>query len=76
MITKQEIKIIEKAVHDLGEHFDCVQVLVSRTTENNTERYFQGSGNHFGRLGMAQKFLEYDNQATQAEMIKDKLRES
>lgn len=73
MITDQEQLIIAKAVHDLGEFFSEVQILVSRISPEGTERYFLGEGNWFARKGMAQSFLDNDNQLESARKIANEL---
>ncbi len=53
-------KIIEKALHDLGEHFDAVQILSTFVEEGVTMRCFQGTGNFYARQGMAHEFINTD----------------
>ena len=55
MITKAEI--VKKALHDLGEHFESVQILATTVSEGQTLRSFSGCGNWYARLGMAHEFI-------------------
>lgn len=76
MISSQDRKIVENALKVLIEHFDSVQILVSRMAPQNegTERCFLGGGNWFARKGMAQDFLDYDQQFESARQIADQLK--
>lgn len=58
--TKTEI--IDRAVNDLLEHFDAVQILVSWPNEkgNGTNYCYRGGGNIFARQGMAHDFIARD----------------
>lgn len=77
MITEQETRVVDLALHNLFEHFDQVQILVSRVAEEGgTERYFLGAGNWYARKGMAQAFLDRDNQLESASEIAKKLKDS
>lgn len=75
MITKEDQERVQKAIETLSEYFDCVQLLCCREVGNfgGTERIFVGRGNWFGRKGMCQEFLDYDNQIETANAIASKL---
>lgn len=61
---------IDRLTDRLGEHWDAVQILVSRGAEGGgTERYFVGSGNWYARQGMAQKFITMDEAEFAADSI-------
>lgn len=77
MITEQEQAIVNKAKDILIEHFEAVQILVSRQAPQNegTERYFLGAGNWFARKGMAQDFLDFDQQFESARQIATQLKD-
>jgi hypothetical protein len=69
----QAAAVLEKCLHDLGEHFELVQILCSRTEEGWTQRCFWGSGNFYARLGMAHEFITEDAAQESAKQIADKL---
>lgn len=61
MITPEDEKVVNQALHQLGEHWPDVQILLSRTIEmGTTERYYTGAGNWFARKGMMHNALEVD----------------
>lgn len=61
---------VNAAIHLLMEHFDCVQVLCSRVTQDReTESYYLGAGNWHARQGMAREFLSKDQAQTQAHAL-------
>lgn len=54
MDRKTEIDMVEKVVNELGEHFDSVQILVSRYAsgdEDGTVNISMGIGNWYARYG-------------------------
>ena len=53
-------KVVEKTLHDLGEHFEHVQLLMTRTVEGSTHTVFKGVGNWHARFGMAHEFINKD----------------
>lgn len=63
--------VVKRCLHDLREHFDCVQILASVELENEqgTAHHYQGMGNWFARQGMAHDFTERDQADTVAEII-------
>jgi hypothetical protein len=74
MTPSQKEEIVQKAATALSEHFDCVQILVSSVTpQNSTESIFRGSGNWFARQGMAKDFMNRDSSDTRAYYIAEKL---
>lgn len=64
-----EEKIVQRHVDALGEHFEAVQILASRTTVHGTESVFLGSGNWYSRTGMAADFLKRDEATTLADKM-------
>lgn len=72
MITKAEI--VKKALHDLGEHFESVQILATTVSEGQTLRSFSGCGNWYARLGMAHEFINEDTASEVAIQISRKLK--
>lgn len=76
MITEKEIAVVDRALHDIYEFFPEVQIFASRVaTEGGTERYYLGIGNWYARKGMAQAFLERDNQLESAQAIAKELKD-
>jgi hypothetical protein len=55
-----DVELVRKHVQALGEHFDTVQILVTRhmpAEKNGTVSIEQGSGNWFARRGQARDFV-------------------
>lgn len=57
----QDQRIVAKAVDQLGEHFDSVQVFVTRyepdSVESSTMELFDGSGNWLTRYGQIKEWV-------------------
>ncbi len=60
MTYEQACKLADQFAFQLGEHFDAVQVLVSRNLEGRTRCHKTGCGNWYARQGMAQEFKQED----------------
>jgi hypothetical protein len=54
---EQLAAVIARCVHELGEHFSSVQILVSRVVEGQTHCVIKGSGDWYARQGLAHEFL-------------------
>ncbi len=61
MSEEHDKRIIEKAVEQLGEHFDSVQVFVTKFEPNGGEQatieLFSGSGNWLTRYGQVKDWV-------------------
>lgn len=66
--------IVAKCLHELGEHFESVQILATRTESGWTQRCFSGTGNFYARLGMAHEFIDEDNAKESAKQIAETLK--
>ena len=66
-------KIVEKAVSDLGEHFDAVEILASNVDGEGSDCIKRGSGNFYARLGMAQEFIDEDRAQVWAKVFDERL---
>jgi hypothetical protein len=75
MDNKDIPKILNQVADQLGEHFDAVQILVTRMAPEGkgTERYSSGSGNWYARQGMAHAFIKCDEADTFAHEMGKKL---
>jgi len=73
MSDKEKIEIVDRAVNQLGEHFEAVQILVSFMSEGNTQMIQRGAGNWYARRGMAHTMIMKDAADENAETIADKL---
>lgn len=64
--TEKEAKsdIVQRAVNDLIEHFDSVQIFTTHTEEGVTRGIKKGGGDFYARIGMAREFLIVDNERT------------
>jgi hypothetical protein len=71
-MTEQEKQeaIVENAAAKLFEHFDSVQILVSKTGLEGTTSVKRGLGNWYARQGMAHEFISDDKARSQAEEIR------
>jgi hypothetical protein len=57
----QDQKILESAMNILCEHYDSVQIFVTRhepVTENGTVEFDCGIGNYFARIGQINMWLK------------------
>lgn len=70
-MTREEAEdLLDDAVMRISEHFEHVQILASRQTENSTQYVARGGGNWYARTGMAQAFLQTDQAQTEADEIR------
>lgn len=69
MSTEEEL--VKKAIDLLSEHFDCVQIMVSWNEQSETRDIYSGSGNWYGRIGMAHDFILCHDSQQYAEDMKD-----
>lgn len=67
---KAELEMIRKHCETLSEHFDSVQIFVSRYEDGNTVSVNDGMGNWFARLGQVQKWAEKQNEEARVEVRK------
>ena len=71
----RDMKIVREAVGRLYEHFDTVQVMVSRHhPEGGTAHVNMGSGNMFARLGQCRDWLSREDEHCR-EFIRSQWRE-
>ena len=58
------LKIVDKHIRELGEHFDNVQIFITTKDENGdgTVRICKGSGDWFSRYGVVNYWLQMENQ--------------
>lgn len=73
MTSEEAEKLLQAAVDKLGDHFDCVQILASWEQEGATRFLPRGSGNWWGRQGMAQEFINREISSDTADQIADRL---
>lgn len=58
MDRKQADELLTRAIDNIREHFDDVQVFATRVDENGlTESMTRGKGNFYARLAMADEFV-------------------
>ena len=70
MSPEQQESVVQQHVHQLMEHFECVQILVSTMTPEGTVNVFLGAGNWSARQGMAHDFIRQADARTDAAQIK------
>lgn len=69
--VEQEKEMLDKMMVILEEHFDCIQILVSKLRpDGGTESHFRGSGNWYARQGMAYEFIDEQKSREMAQQIK------
>lgn len=62
---------IKKAIDDLGEHFDAVQILATTYEGGSTSYYFDGCGNSLTRRALADLYCDQSKADVQAEAISE-----
>jgi hypothetical protein len=66
-IENTDIQRVSEAVNLLSEHFDTIQIFVTRhepETENGTIRVHQGIGNWFARYGQVAEWMIRQDELT------------
>ena len=58
MTIEEKQAYIEKVAADLGEHFDCVQILAHDSDTDTYQTFEAGSGSLFARLYQAMRWSE------------------
>lgn len=71
---EDEGRIVEQCAQRLGEYFDCVQIMCSRSDSTGTFVLKRGVGNWYARQGMAHEFINQDVAQENAEAIAEKLK--
>lgn len=69
-----DVAIVKRHVAELGEHFDSVQIFVTRFeagVEQHTVSVQLGSGNWFARMGHIRDWLVKEDEATRLKVRKD-----
>lgn len=69
----RELELLEKHVNQLAEHFDTVQIFVTRTDaqEDGTVNANKGAGNWFARYGQVQNWILKADERTRQEVQKE-----
>jgi len=62
---------IKKAIKDLSEHFDAVQILATTHEGGVTQYYFDGCGNSLTRRALADLYCDKSKADVQAEAISE-----
>ena len=58
MTAEQKQAYIERMAREIGEHFDCVQVLAHDSDTDTYQTFEAGSGSLFARMYQAQRWVE------------------
>ncbi len=58
MTAQEKQDYLEKVASDLGEHFDCVQILAHDSDTDTYQTFEAGSGSLFARLYQAMRWAE------------------
>lgn len=64
-------KLVQRAVDELIEHFDSVQIFTTHTEGGITQGIKKGGGDFYARIGMAREFLIVDNERTRRAVESD-----
>ena len=70
MTNEQASKFVDKALLELGDQFEAVQILVSWPDQAGTKNIYAGCGNWFARRGMAEDFLTIEEARDMAKFMK------
>ena len=66
-----DIKLVEQSMNVLREHFDTVQIFVSRKDEDGTVNATQGVGNWFACYGQVKDWIHRSEENTRIEARKN-----
>lgn len=55
--TAEIYKLLDDTLARLAEHFEAIQIMVTRYTEDGTQHVSRGTGNWYARQGMAHEFI-------------------
>lgn len=67
------VEYLDKKLAEMGEHFECVQILASNSDDSGTWTISRGSGNWNARQGMAQRFVKDDEAQEAARFVASEL---
>lgn len=67
MTEAEDIALVKKHVAALGEHYDSVQIFVTRLNGGDTIRVSSGEGNWYARFGHVTHWLELQKEAARNE---------
>ena len=62
-------EVMNRCLHELGERFEAVQILATRTQEGMTHTVCRGVGNWHARIGLAHAFIESETAQENAMQI-------
>lgn len=74
MTNEEASSFVMAEAHRLGEHFDAVQILVTRMNGGSTQYIARGVGNWYARQGIARAFVQNDVHEDLAREIADQLK--
>lgn len=58
MTSEQKQAYIERMAREIGEHFDCIQLLAHDSDTDTYQTFEAGSGSLFARMYQAQRWVE------------------
>jgi len=73
-MTEQQLSPLRKAIHDLGEHFESVQIFVSThqpAEVGGTMHASVGVGNWYARYGQIREWLIRTEESTKCDVRRD-----
>lgn len=56
-MSDEDTPRLDRALAQLSEHFDSVQIIATRHTGTHTSRFDRGTGNLYSRLGAVAEWL-------------------
>jgi len=68
MTVEEKQDYLEKVASDLGEHFDCIQILAHDSDTNSYQTFEAGAGSLFARMYQAMRWAE---NPAEAELIEE-----
>ena len=73
MTAEEKQRFLDRAIEQLGEHFDHVQIMVTWNEAGSSHRDYSGCGNWYARQGMAHEFINMDLAQENARAISERL---
>jgi len=76
MTTEEKYnQVLNKCLHDLGEEFEAVQILATKTEEGNTLTVCRSVGNWHARVGLAHAMIDNERAMENALQIAAEMKE-
>lgn len=74
MSPEEQLKMLDRHLAELGEHFDAVEILATDTDGEGTSTLIRGIGNYWARIGLAHEFINRQERDDSAVKIAEEIR--